>query len=158
VAIQTTGREALAEMRRLLGLLRNGDRELALVPQPSMGRLEDLLGRVREAGLAVELTVEGSIRPLSPGLDLAAYRIVQEALTNTLRHAGGAHAWVTLRYRDNTLELGIVDDGHTDGNGDADGYGLAGMRERVELYGGELEAGSGPGGGYAVHARLPLTA
>jgi signal transduction histidine kinase len=158
VAIQTTGREALAEMRRLLGLLRSGDRELALVPQPGMVRLDDLLGRVREAGLAVELTVEGSTRPLPPGLDLAAYRIVQEALTNTLRHAGGAHAWVTLRYRDDALELGIVDDGHTDGNGDADGHGLAGMRERVELYRGELKAGSRPDGGYAVHARLPLTA
>jgi signal transduction histidine kinase len=158
VAIQTTGREALTEMRRLVGLLRQGDRELALVPQPSMVRLEDLIARVREAGLAVELEVEGPTRPLPPGLDLSAYRIVQEALTNALRHAGGAHAWVTLRYRDDALELGIVDDGHSGGNGESAGHGLAGMRERVKLYGGQLEAGRRPDGGYAVHARLPLSA
>jgi signal transduction histidine kinase len=158
VAIQTTGREALTEMRRLVGLLRQGDRELALVPQPSMVRLEDLIARVREAGLAVELEVEGPTRPLPPGLDLSAYRIVQEALTNALRHAGGAHAWVTLRYRDDALELGIVDDGHSGGNGESAGHGLAGMRERVKLYGGQLEAGRRPDGGYAVHARLPLPA
>ena len=156
VAIQTTGRQALTEMRRLLGLLRQGDRELALVPQPSMVRLEDLIARVREAGLAVELDVEGPTRPLPPGLDLSAYRIVQEALTNALRHAGGARAWVTLRYRDDALELGIVDDGHSGGNGASAGHGLTGMRERVKLYGGQLEAGRRPDGGYAVHARLPL--
>jgi signal transduction histidine kinase len=155
-SIESAGREALAEMRRLLGLLRRGDRELALFPQPSMARLEQLLGRVREAGLPVELEVEGHPRPLPPGLDLSAYRIVQEALTNTLQHAGRARAWVTVRYGDQALELEIVDEGHSTSNGASGGHGLAGMRERVRLFGGELEAGSRAGGGYAVRARLPL--
>jgi signal transduction histidine kinase len=154
-SIETTGREALAEMRRLLGLLRRGDHELALVPQPSLGHLEQLLGRVREAGLPVELEVEGHPRPLPPGLDLSAYRIVQEALTNTLKHAGRARAWVTVRYGDQALELEIADDGHSGGNG-ASGHGLSGMRERVRLFGGEVEAGKRAGGGFAVRARLPL--
>jgi signal transduction histidine kinase len=155
-SIQETGREALTEMRRLLGLLRRGDRALALVPQPSMMRLENLLARVREAGLAVELDVEGEPRPLPPGLDLSAYRIVQEALTNTLKHAGATSAWVNVRYRDHALELEIVDDGHSGSNGAGEGYGIAGMRERVKLFGGELEAGRRSDGGYAVRARLPL--
>jgi signal transduction histidine kinase len=123
-----------------------------------MQRLDDLLARVREAGLAVELKVEGPPRPLPPGLDLSAYRIVQEALTNTLRHASGAHAWVTVRYRDDALELGIVDDGNAGGNGDSGGHGVVGMRERVTLFGGEPEAGGRSDGGYAVRARLPLQA
>jgi signal transduction histidine kinase len=110
-SIESTGREALAEMRRLLGLLRRGDQELALVPQPSMAHLEQLLRRVREVGLPVDLKIEGHPRPLPPGLDLSAYRIVQEALTNTLKHAGRAHAWVTVRYRDQAVELEIADDG-----------------------------------------------
>jgi signal transduction histidine kinase len=155
-SIQTTGREALTEMRRLLGLLRRGERELALVPQPSLVRLEELLARVRGAGLVVELQVEGPPIPVPPAVDLSAYRIVQEALTNTLRHASGARAWVTLRYRHDALELGIVDDGHAGSNGEGPGLGIAGMRERVKLFGGELEAGKRSNGGYAVHARLPL--
>jgi signal transduction histidine kinase len=155
-SIQETGREALTEMRRLLGLLRRGDRALALVPQPSMMRLENLLARVREAGLAVELDIEGQPRLLPPGLDLSAYRIVQEALTNTLKHAGATNAWVNVRYRDHALELEIVDDGHSGSNGAREGYGIAGMRERVKLFGGELEAGRRSDGGYAVRARLPL--
>jgi signal transduction histidine kinase len=155
-SIQGTGREALAEMRRLLGLLRRGDRELALVPQPSMAHLEQLLGRVREAGLPVDLDVEGHPRPLPAGLDLSAYRIVQEALTNTLKHTRGARAGVTVRYRDDALELEIVDDGRSTSNGASGGHGLAGMRERVRLFGGEVEAGRRAGGGYAVRARLPL--
>jgi signal transduction histidine kinase len=155
-SIQSTGREALAEMRRLLGLLRREDRELPIVPQPSMAHLEQLLGRVREAGLPVELEIEGHPRPLPPGLDLSAYRIIQEALTNTLKHAGRARAWVTVRYGDQELELEIADDGHSAGNGAGGGHGLAGMRERVRLFGGEVEAGKRAGGGYAVRARLPL--
>jgi signal transduction histidine kinase len=143
-------------MRRLLGLLRRGDRELALVPQPSMAHLEQLLGRVREAGLPVDLHVEGHPRPLPAGLDLSAYRIVQEALTNTLKHTRGARAGVTVRYRDDALELEIVDDGHSTSNGASGGHGLAGMRERVILFGGEVDAGRRAGGGYAVRARLPL--
>jgi signal transduction histidine kinase len=155
-SIQGTGREALAEMRRLLGLLRRGDRGLSLVPQPSMAQLEQLLARVREAGLPVDLEVKGDPKPLPPGLDLSAYRIVQEALTNTLKHARGARAGVTVRYRDDALELEIVDDGHSTSNGARGGHGLAGMRERARLFGGEVEAGGRAGGGYAVRARLPL--
>jgi signal transduction histidine kinase len=156
VSIQATGRQALAEMRRLLGLLRRGDTELALVPQPGMDRLENLLARFREAGIAVDLAIEGRPRPLPPGLDLSAYRIVQEALTNTLKHARGARAGVTVRYQDDALELEVVDDGRSRGNGAIAGYGIAGMRERAKLFGGELEAGARCGGGYAVRARLPL--
>jgi signal transduction histidine kinase len=155
-SIESTGREALAEMRRLLGLLRREDRELALVPQPSLAQLDQLLRRVREAGLPVELEVEGKPRPLPPGLDLSAYRIVQEALTNTLKHAGCARAWVTVRYGEELLELEIADDGHPASNGASGGHGLAGMRERARLFGGEVEAGKRAEGGYAVRARLLL--
>jgi signal transduction histidine kinase len=155
-SIQSTGREALTEMRRLLGLLRREDRELATVPQPSMAHLEQLLGRVREAGLPVTLEIEGHPRPLPPGLDLSAYRIIQEALTNTLKHAGRARACVRVRYGDRDLELEIADDGDAASNGAGGGLGLAGMRERVRLFGGEVEAGKRAGGGYAVRARLPL--
>ena len=157
-AIQDTGREALAEMRRLLGLLRREDRELALAPQPSMANLETLLAHLRGAGLPVELKVEGGPRPLPPGLDLSAYRIVQEALTNTLKHAGGARAWVVVRYRAKEIEVEISDDGHGSENGGIHGYGIAGMRERVALFGGELESGTQAGGGHVVRARLPLQA
>jgi signal transduction histidine kinase len=155
-SIQDTGREALAEMRRLLGLLRREDRELALVPQPSMARLENLLSRMQETGLVVEFEIEGAPRSLPPGLDLSAYRIVQEAVTNTLKHSGGARAAVTVRYCEDALELEIVDDGQFGRNDDSGGHGIAGMRERVRLFGGELDAGRHPGGGYAVRARLPL--
>jgi signal transduction histidine kinase len=155
-SIQRTGREALAEMRRLLGLLRRGDEDLSLGPQPSMEHLEHLLGRMRAAGLPVDLDVEGDPRPLPPGLDLSAYRIVQEALTNTLKHAGRVHARVTVRYGHEALELEIADDGGSAGNSGNGGYGLAGMRERVRLFGGEVEAGKRPEGGYAVRARLPF--
>jgi signal transduction histidine kinase len=155
-AIQGTGREALAEMRRLLGLLRQEDRELALAPQPSLANLENLLARVREAGVPVELEVDGQPRQLPTGLDLSAYRIVQEALTNTLKHGGRARAWVVVRYGAKELEVEISDDGHSGENGANHGHGIAGMRERVTLFGGELESGRHAGGGYVVRARLPL--
>lgn len=155
-SIQHTGREALAEMRRLLGLLRHGDPELALVPQPSMVHLETLLTRVRDAGVTVDLKVEGQPWPLPPGLDLSAYRIIQEALTNTLKHSGGARAWVSVRYQAQALELEIVDDGHSADDGTDGGQGIAGMRERVTLFGGELNVGRRAVGGYSVRARLPL--
>ena len=103
----------------------------------------------------LELTVEGEARPLSPGVDLAAYRVVQEALTNTLKHAGAARAEVSIRYGDTALELAVTNDGHVRRNGRV-GHGLVGMRERVALYGGEFEAGPRAGGGYAVRASLPL--
>ena len=155
-SIETTGRQALTEMRRLLGTLRRTDAELTLAPQPSLRRLEDLIEQVREAGLPVELRVEGEGASLPPGVDLSAYRIVQEALTNTLKHAGASHAKVVVHYRNNELELEVTDDGSGNGNGGGSGQGVIGMRERVALYGGILESGKKAGGGYVVRARLPL--
>jgi signal transduction histidine kinase len=155
--IEATGRSAMAEMRRLLGMLRRSDDELALAPQPSLRHLGSLVEQVREAGMPVELRVEGDERPIPPGIDLSAYRIVQEALTNALKHAGPAHARVTVRYGERELDIEIADDG-AGVNGDAPpgGHGLVGMRERVALFGGDLDTGRQSGGGYAVRARLPL--
>jgi signal transduction histidine kinase len=158
-AIEQTGRQALTEMRRLLGMLRKDDDELALAPQPSMKHLELLVSQVREAGMPVELEVEGEPEPLPAGVDLSAYRIVQEALTNALKHAGPARALVRVRYRSDELELEILDDGPgpaADATNGAGGHGLVGMRERVSMFGGDLAAGERSGGGYSVHARLPL--
>jgi signal transduction histidine kinase len=154
--IQDTGREAIVELRRMLGLLRAPVGDASLAPQPGVARLDALLGQVRAAGLPVELTVEGHPRRLPPGVDRSAYRIVQEGLTNTLKHAGPAHATVTLRYGDRALELEVLDDGRGSNDADGSGFGLVGMRERAALYGGELDAGARPGGGYALRARLPL--
>ena len=155
-SIETTGRQALTEMRRLLGTLRRTDAELTLAPQPSLSRLEDLIEQVREAGLPVELRVEGEAASLPPGVDLSAYRIVQEALTNTLKHAKASHAKVVVHYRDDELVLEVTDDGAGNGNGGGSGQGVIGMRERVALYGGILKSGKKAGGGYGVRARLPL--
>jgi signal transduction histidine kinase len=154
--IEATGSEALAEMRRLLGMLRRDDEEIALAPQPSLRYLDALAAQVREAGLPVDLSVEGEPTELPPGIDLSAYRIVQEALTNALKHAGPATARVVVRYRENDLELEIADTGAGASASDGEGHGLAGMRERVSLYGGKIEAGPRDGGGFAVRARLPL--
>ena len=154
--IERTGQEALGEMRRLLGLLRESEDEPALAPQPTLARLEELVQQVRDAGLPVELAIEGEPTELPPGVELSAYRIVQEALTNALKHAGPAHARVTVRYADDNLELEIADDGSgSAGNGDGGGHGLVGIEERVAMLGGELETGEAPSGGYAVRARLP---
>jgi signal transduction histidine kinase len=154
--IEATGRQALAEMRRLLGLLRDGqDGAVALTPQPSLAHLDSLLAAAREAGLPVELAVEGEPRQLPAGIDLSAYRIVQEALTNSLKHAGPATATVRLRYGTEALEVEVSDDGRGAGT-NGDGHGLIGMRERVALFGGALEVGTRPGGGFQVAARLPL--
>lgn len=158
--IEQTGRQALDEMRRLVGLLREGDDELALAPQPSLSQLERLVEQVRAAGLPVDLTVEGDPVALPPGVDLSAYRIVQEALTNALKHAGPARARVSLRYRSDGLEVDVSDDGAGTANGDGgvgDGHGLVGIRERVAVYGGELAAGPQVEGGYTVRARLPYS-
>jgi signal transduction histidine kinase len=155
-SIETTGRQALTEMRRLLGILRRTDAELALAPQPSLEHLNTLIEQMREAGLPVELCIEGEVEPLSPGVDLSAYRIVQEALTNTLKHAGPARARVEIHYRDDEVELEISDDGRGTGRGGGSGQGLIGMHERVALYGGVLESGERDTGGYLVRARLPL--
>jgi signal transduction histidine kinase len=156
-AIESSGQQALVEMRRLLGLLRREDEELALAPQPSLRYLDHLAATVREAGLPVDLRVEGEVAALPPGVDVSAYRIVQEALTNALKHAGPARARVLVRYGAGEVELEISDDGPGPavGNGDG-GHGLVGMRERVSVYGGELESGGLPEGGYAVRVRLPF--
>jgi len=154
--IERTGHQALEELRRLRGMLRRSDEELALAPQPSLRELDRLVEQVRAAGLPVQVAVEGEPRELPPGVDLSAYRIVQEALTNALKHAGPARARVLLRYHADDLELEIADDGPGTGDGSGSGHGLIGMRERVSVYGGELQAGRRPGGGYALRARLPL--
>jgi signal transduction histidine kinase len=165
--IESTGRQALAEMRRLLGLLRDGqDGSAALTPQPSLAHLDALVAAAREAGLPVELAVEGEPRQLPAGVDLSAYRIVQEALTNSLKHAGPARATVRVCYGAKALEVQVWDDGHgrppgpegagSNGRAEGDGHGLIGMRERVALFGGSLEVGPRPGGGFRVAARLPL--
>jgi signal transduction histidine kinase len=155
-SIESTGQQALAEMRRLLGMLRQGDDELALLPQPSLSGLEALAAHVSEAGLPVDVTIEGDRRELPPGVDLSAFRIVQEALTNALKHAGPATARVRVRYGEDELELEIVDTGPDQGEEDGSGHGLIGMRERAALYGGEVVAGRSTGGGFAVRVRLPL--
>ena len=156
LGVERTGREALNEMRRLLGMLRATEEEQALAPQPSLRQLDTLVEQVREAGLPVEVRVEGEPVELPPGLDLSAYRIVQEALTNALKHAGPARAAVVVRYGVDELELEIADDGRGTANGTGSGAGLVGMRERATLVGGRLEAGPAETGGYAVRARLPL--
>jgi signal transduction histidine kinase len=156
VSIEKTGRQALAEMRRLLGMLRSDDEELALAPLPSLDHLDSLVAHIREAGLPVELHVEGSRRTLPAGVDISAYRIVQEALTNALRHAGPSRARVVVRYGEGEVELEVADDGRGSQQTNANGQGLVGMRERVALYGGELNTGLREEGGYAVRARLPF--
>jgi signal transduction histidine kinase len=156
VAVESTGRQALTEMRRLVGLLREQGTMPEFAPQPGLGTIDSLLDGVRAAGLPVELEVAGSPHELPPGVDLAAYRVVQEALTNALKYAGPAHAWVEVAWSDDQLELTIANDGRSDGDGTGGGQGLDGMRERVSLYGGEIASGPRDGGGYVVRARLPI--
>ncbi len=156
--IEQIGRGALAEMRRLVGMLRSDDGD-PLAPQPGLDDLPRLVAQVGEAGLPVELEVEGERRELPVGIELSAYRIVQEALTNALKHAGEARAAVRVRYGPDSLELEIVDDGAGAPEGTfapGGGHGLVGMRERVALYGGRLDAGCRQGGGFAVRVRLPI--
>lgn len=142
-------------MRRLLGILRENGGPLSLSPQPGLTQLDDLVEQARRAGLAVDVRIDGEPRTLSAGLGLAAYRIVQEALTNPMKHAGRANVVVTLAYGDRDLVIDVADDGtgETKAGG---GHGLIGMRERVAVYGGELQTGSRTEGGFRVRARLPL--
>jgi len=156
-SIEASGREALVELRRLLAILRTADDQLAVGPQPGLGSLDSLIDQVCEAGLPVEVRIEGQQVPIPPGVDLSAYRIIQEALTNTIKHAGPAKAEVVLRYDPSTLELEITDTGTATAPGSGTGHGLIGMRERITLLGGELITGARDGGGYRVRARLPLT-
>ncbi|WP_204041698.1 sensor histidine kinase [Acrocarpospora phusangensis] len=157
--IEETGRGAVEELRRMLHLLRGPGLD-ALTPQPGLGRLDDLVEQSRSAGLDVQVDVEGEPVPLPAGLDLSAYRIVQEALTNTLKHAGPTAVTVTIGYRSHELSLDITDVGPRDGTPSAPavpgGHGLIGMRERVALFRGDLTAGPLPGNGFAVRAALPL--
>ncbi|HZX36752.1 MAG TPA: sensor histidine kinase [Streptomyces sp.] len=164
--ISTTGRQALAEMRRLLGVLRTGDAKECgeYVPQPDVQQIEDLVEHVRSAGLTVDFKIEGTPRPLPSGVELTAYRIVQEALTNSRKHGGPeVGASVRLVYFDDGLGLLVEDDGrgaahemYEDGGADGRGHGLIGMRERVGMVGGTLDAGPRPGGGFRISALLPL--
>jgi signal transduction histidine kinase len=157
LTIESTGREALAEMRRLLGAMRADSEGVELGPQPGLDRLDQLVDHIRASGLAVQVRVEGDPVPLAAGIDLSAYRIVQEGLTNTLKHAGPARAEIVLRYGSSDVEVEVVDDGHAAREADSAGHGLVGMRERVKLYGGDFEAGPRAGGGFVVRARLPLS-
>jgi signal transduction histidine kinase len=158
-SIEASGKEALTELRRLLGILREPDERPDLGPQPGLGALETLVDQVRKAGLPVDVRIEGEQRPLPAGVDLSAYRIVQEALTNALKHAGRAEVEVRLRYGSTALELEIMDNGSAStARVPGAGHGLTGMRERVALYGGALQAGARDGHGYAVRASLPLSA
>jgi signal transduction histidine kinase len=157
--IAGTGRQALAELRRLLTVLRGDDHHASTAPQPGVAEIAELVDQVRAAGLAVEYRAEGTPRPLPAGVDLSAYRVVQEGLTNVLKHAGPAHATVTVRYGADCVELRVVDDGRGDrpNGGLPGGFGLVGLRERVALFGGDLDAGpTSDGEGYALAVRLPI--
>jgi signal transduction histidine kinase len=156
--VEVTGRVAMTEMRRLLGVLRKGDDEPLTVPQPGVASLDTLLDDVRSAGLPVTFRTSGDPRTLPPGIDVSVYRIVQEALTNSLRHAQASTATVEVRYLPTAVEIEVTDDGH--GTRDATwnvegGHGLAGMRERAQLFDGAFEAGPRPSGGFAVRVVLP---
>ena len=154
-AVETTARQAMAEMRRLFGVLRADTERPALEPQPGLDQLDRLVADSRAAGTPVDVVVEGEPVALSPGLDLAAYRIVQEALTNARRHAPGSAARVCLRWGGGGLEVTVESDGRMRPQPDGGGFGLVGMRERVAMYGGELHAGP-TARGFRVHAALPF--
>jgi signal transduction histidine kinase len=158
-SIETSSRQAVAELHRLLGFLRRSGEADHLGPQPGLAQLQDLVAQVAKGELAVDLAVEGDPRPLPPTLDVSAYRIIQEALTNSLKHSGGATAAVRVRYLPTSLELEVLDDGRAGSRRTADGVGgqgLIGMRERASLHGGRLSVGPRPGGGFAVRASFPL--
>jgi signal transduction histidine kinase len=154
--VEQAGRTALAEMRRLLGAMRRGDEQPDFTPQPGLADLDRLLEDVRAAGLAVQLRVRGEPVALSPGLDLSAYRIVQEAVTNTLKHARARHAEVDVRYEPHHLLVEVRDDGVGSSTNGEPGHGLVGIGERVKIFGGDMTAGRAPEGGFVVRARLPL--
>jgi signal transduction histidine kinase len=156
--VENSARQALSETRRLLGVLRDPDEEAGLAPQPGIGDLDALAASVQAAGLPVHLVIDGDLTALPATVDVSVYRIVQEALTNVLRHAGPARADVTIGCGQDAVTIEVTDDGTAEPGqqAPAGGHGLAGMRERAGVFGGELDAGPRPGGGYAVRARLPL--
>ena len=157
-SIEDSSRQAVLELHRLLGFLRRPEQTDDLAPQPNLAQLPELIRQAGQGGLQVELLVAGDQRSLAPTLELSAYRVVQEALTNALKHSSGRHATVTLEYGAAALEVEVVDDGGTTAPAPAGtgGHGLIGMRERVGLHGGHLRAGPRPHGGFAVHATFPL--
>ena len=160
-AIEVTSRTTLNELRRLLGVLREDEPQAGLAPVPGLAGLDALLAEMGRAGLAVKLRIEGAPAEVPAGIDLSAYRIVQEALTNVLKHAGAARAQVVIGYGDREITIEVTDDGHNAAPKavvdrlDA-GHGLIGVRERVALFGGDFEVGQQPGGGFRVAARLPF--
>jgi signal transduction histidine kinase len=154
--VEQAGRSALAEMRRLLGAMRDDGQDVELTPQPGLDGLDALVESVGRAGLPVRLHVEGDAFPLPRAIDLSAYRIVQEGLTNALKHARANRADVTVRYGNEGVQVEVRDDGAGAGRSDGLGHGLVGIRERVKIYGGEMTAGTAPAGGFVLSARLPL--
>ncbi len=154
--VERAGRTALAEMRRLLAAMRHEGDEAELVPQPGLDGLDSLLDEIGRAGLPVELHVDGKPVPLPRGVDLSAYRIVQEGLTNALKHAHASDADVTVRYRPDELEIEVRDNGLGSTTNDGLGHGLIGVRERVKIYGGKMSAGTAVEGGFVLSTRLPL--
>jgi signal transduction histidine kinase len=157
-SIEASSREAVVELHRLLGFLRQAGDPDDITPRPGIGQVGGLASAMSDSRLAVEVGVEGEARPLPPTVDVSAYRIVQEALTNALKHSGGTRADVRVRYRPSELEVEIVDNGRGGSRAAATrngGLGLIGMRERAALHGGQLTAGPSPAGGFAVRARLP---
>jgi signal transduction histidine kinase len=158
-AVETTARSAMHEVRQILTVLRADDgQEASVAPAAGIDDLPTLIAQVAEAGIDVDTRVEGEPRPVPPGVGLAAYRIIQEALTNVIKHAGPAHASVLVRYADDDITLEVRDDGHpTESATTTGGHGLVGMRERAAVHGGELTAGPDPHGGFVVRARLPIT-
>jgi signal transduction histidine kinase len=163
--VEQAGRTALAEMRRLLAAMRRDEHDVDLMPQPGLDGLGSLLDEIGRAGLPVRLHVDGEPFPLPAGIDLSAYRIVQEGLTNALKHARASHADVTVCYGSDSLRTEVRDDGigaaasdgHGTGLGTGLGHGLVGIRERVKIYGGEMTAGTANGGGFVLSTRLPLS-
>jgi signal transduction histidine kinase len=156
MGVEQAGRTALAEMRRLVGAMRHNGDGLELAPQPGLDGLDALVEEVGRSGLPVRLHVDGEPFPLPRAIDLSAYRIVQEGLTNALKHAHAGHADVTVRYGAESVQLEVRDDGKGGGTSDGLGHGLVGIRERVKIFGGEMTAGTAPAGGFVVSARLPL--
>ena len=156
--MQKTGQQAISELTRMLGVLRGGvgDSTYQLAPQPGADQVPELLERLTHSGLDVTLASTGDVRPLPPGVDLTVFRILQEALTNTLKHAGqGARAEVELRYLPNALQIEVTDDGAAPTTPSGKGHGLVGMAERVSIFGGCFEAGAGHTGGFRVFVELP---
>jgi signal transduction histidine kinase len=156
-SVERAGRTALTEMRRLLAAMRRDGEDVEFAPQPGLDGLDSLLEEIGRAGLPVELHVDGEPFPLPRGIDLSAYRIVQEGLTNTLKHARASDADVTVRYRPDELEIEVRDNGQGSATSDGLGHGLVGIRERVKLYGGEMTAGTATGGGFVLSTRLPIS-